>query len=157
MDSKTNSGLAQLLNMHQKDITKDTEDENFSWRYFGNNNSKQLLWRTNFQSIGIHWLWALYLPCSSGAYETLRKSGVLLLPSSRMLREYCHLSHISSLDRLWYYCWSYPTSWSSEASKSKTIGKICLQADRWGVCKGVQQIYWIINWFCRPRRELTTA
>ena len=41
--------------------------------------------------------WALYLHHrSSGAYETMRKSGVLLLPLSHTLRDYRHLSHSSS-------------------------------------------------------------
>ena len=41
--------------------------------------------------------WALYLHCrSSGAYETLQKSGVIALPSSRTLRDYRHLSSTSS-------------------------------------------------------------
>jgi len=41
--------------------------------------------------------WALYLHhCSSGAYEALRKSGILQLPSSCTLRDCRHLSHSSS-------------------------------------------------------------
>ena len=41
--------------------------------------------------------WALYLHHrSSGVYETIRKSGVIALPSSRTLRDYRHLSSTSS-------------------------------------------------------------
>lgn len=37
--------------------------------------------------------WALYLHHkSSGAYETLRKSGIITLPSSRTLRDYRHFT-----------------------------------------------------------------
>ena len=37
--------------------------------------------------------WALYLHHrSSGAYETLRKSGVIQLPTGRTLRDYRHMS-----------------------------------------------------------------
>ena len=98
VDSETNEGLAQLLSMYQKDATKDIEDESFLKVFW----EQQLKAASMKNKCSIRWhpliiRWALYLHHrSSGAYETLRKSGVLLLPSSRTLRDYRHLSHTSS-------------------------------------------------------------
>ena len=93
-----NSGLVNLLNMYGKEATKDKSSDSFL-KIFWMQQLKSLTLKSK-SSIRWHPLiirWALYLyHRSSGAYEMLRKSGVLSLPSSRTLRDYRHLSPSSS-------------------------------------------------------------
>ena len=81
VDSELNNGLAKLLNVYEKDTIKDKSDESFQDKI-----SNPV---ASFNDNYLH-------HCSSGAYETLRKSGVIALPSSRTLRDYRHLSSTSS-------------------------------------------------------------
>ena len=84
--------------MYQKEATQDIKDESFLKVFW----MQQMKAASVKNKCSIRWhpliiRWALYLHHrSSGAYETLRKSGVLLLPSSRTLRDYRHLSRTSS-------------------------------------------------------------
>ena len=98
VDNKMNDGLVQLLNEYEKHATKDKGDDSFH-KIFWMQQLKVLSLKSK-SSIRWHPLiirWALYLHhLSSGAYEALRKSGVLSLPSSRTLRDYRHLSSSSS-------------------------------------------------------------
>lgn len=93
-----NNGLVKLLSMYEKEATKDKSDDSFL-KIFWMQQLKALTLKSK-SSIWWHPIiirWALYLHHrSSGAYETLRKSGVLSLPSSRTLRDYQHLSQTSS-------------------------------------------------------------
>jgi len=98
VDNDANSTLVQLLSMYEKDITKDTSDGSFLRLFW----EQQLKVSSCKNKCSIRWnplmiRWALYLHHrSSGAYETLRKSGILQLSSSHTLRDYRHLSHSSS-------------------------------------------------------------
>ena len=98
VDGELNDGLANLLKVHEKDAVKSKSDESFH-KIFWAQQVKALTIKAKSQ---IRWhplmiRWALYLHHrSSGAYETLRKSGVIALPSSRTLRDYRHLSSTSS-------------------------------------------------------------
>jgi len=98
VDDDTNSSLMQLLAMYEKDVTKDTSNGSFLRVFW----EQQLKASSCKNKCSIRWnplmiRWALYLHHrSSGAYEALRKSGILQLPSSRTLRDYRHLSHSSS-------------------------------------------------------------
>ena len=98
VDEEMNSGLVNLLNMYGKEATKDKSSDSFL-KIFWMQQLKSLTLKSK-SSIRWHPLiirWALYLHHrSSGAYEMLRKSGVLSLPSSRTLRDYRHLSPSSS-------------------------------------------------------------
>lgn len=98
VDSPLNDGLAKLLYVYEKDGIKDKSVE-FFHKIFWEQQVKALTVKTKSQ-IWWHPLmirWALYLHHrSSGAYETLRKSGVIALPSSRTWRDYRHLSSTSS-------------------------------------------------------------
>ena len=82
LDKQTNDGLSQLMNMYQKEATQDIEDELFLKVFW----MQQMKAASEKNKCSIRWhpliiRWALYLHHrSSGAYETLRKSGVLLLP-----------------------------------------------------------------------------
>lgn len=72
------------------------------------NNFKEIFWKQQLQAFAkrnpksIRWhplvlKWCLYLHHkSSGAYETLRNSGVILLPSGRTLRDYRHFAPVST-------------------------------------------------------------
>lgn len=98
VDDEMNDGLAKLLTMYEKEATKDKGNDTFQ-KIFWMQQLKALTLKSK-SSVRWHPLiirWALYLHHrSSGAYETLRKSGVLLLPSSRTLTDYRHLSPSSS-------------------------------------------------------------
>lgn len=97
IDSEVNNGLAKLINIYEKDAIEESSNESFH-KIFWAQQVKALTVKTKSQ---IRWhplmiRWALYLHHrSSGAYETLRKSGVIALPSSRTLRDYRHLSSTS--------------------------------------------------------------
>ena len=94
VDSELSNDLEQLISTYEKDATKDKSDESFH-KIFWAQQMKALSVKSKSQ---IRWhpliiRWALYLHHrSSGAYETLRKSNVIALPSSRTLRDYRHLS-----------------------------------------------------------------
>lgn len=98
VDDEMNDGLVKLLKMYEKEATMDKSDDSFLKIFW----MQQLKILTLKSKSSIRWhpliiRWALYLHHrSSGAYETLRKSGVLSLPSSRTLRDYRHLSQASS-------------------------------------------------------------
>ena len=79
VDEEMNSGLVNLLNMYGKEATKDKSSDSFL-KIFWMQQLKSLTLKSK-SSIRWHPLiirWALYLHHrSSGAYEMLRKSGVL--------------------------------------------------------------------------------
>ena len=84
--------------MYEKEATKDKSNDSFL-KIFWMQQLKALTLKSK-SSIRWHPLiirWALFLHHrSSGAYETLKKSGILSLPSSRTLRDYRHLSQTST-------------------------------------------------------------
>ena len=94
IDKQAHEGLTQLMETYTSQAMKEKDDESFH----------SIFWKQQLQAASvkskkrIRWhplivRWALYLHHrSSGAYETLRKSGVIQLPTSRTLRDYRHLS-----------------------------------------------------------------
>jgi len=94
VDEQAHEGFTQLMKTYSYQAINDKDDESFHSIFW-----KQQLQAASVKSRkGIRWhplivRWALYLHHrSSGAYETLRKSGVIQLPTSRTLRDYRHLS-----------------------------------------------------------------
>ena len=98
VDDEMQNGLVKFIKMYEKDATKDKDDESFQAIFW--KQQLQVLSLKNKCQIRWHPLiirWALYLHHrSSGAYETLRRSGVIALPTSRTLRDYRHLTSSSS-------------------------------------------------------------
>lgn len=99
VEDDTQDDIVNLLHKYKKDVmeSRDTnsgEEECFKsifWKQQLSNasqkNKKQIRWHPLIIR------WALYLHHrSSGAYETLRDSGVISLPSTRTLRDYRHFS-----------------------------------------------------------------
>ena len=96
VDEVTHKGLTQIMNAN-KDKLSVTEG-NFS----------SIFWQQQFKAAsfnspkGMRWhpaiiRWCLYLHHkSSGCYSTLRNSGVLHLPSERILRDYWHVAPSTS-------------------------------------------------------------
>ena len=94
VDKQAHEGFVQLMETYSHQAINDMDHESFH----------SIFWKQQLQAMsvkskkGIRWhplivRWALYLHHrSSGAYETLRKSGVIQLPTSRTLRDYRHLS-----------------------------------------------------------------
>ena len=90
------NGIIELLKMYKSQAvdSKNKEEDSFKLIFW----NQQILnaSQTNKKQIRWHPLiirWALYLHHrSSGAYETLRDSGVISLPSSRTLRDYRHFT-----------------------------------------------------------------
>lgn len=88
VDNATNKDLLTILN-HNTDSTENSRFQTIFWE-------QQLKAKTCKESQGVRWhpaiiRWCLYLHHrSSGAYSTLRKSGVITLPSERTLRDYRH-------------------------------------------------------------------
>lgn len=86
--------LSMLINKYSNDVTEKNGEESFQ-SIFWVQQLKPLSVRKKTQ---IKWhpliiRWALYLHYkSSGAYEALRNSGVINLPTTRTLRDYCHFS-----------------------------------------------------------------
>ena len=92
VDKEMHSEILQIMDKH-KSIIEDTHSPESFQRIFWN---QQLKAATCSDSRGMRWhplmiKWALYLQHqSSGAYETLRSSGCISLPSQRTLRDYTH-------------------------------------------------------------------
>ena len=89
--------ITELLGKYSRSVkTVDVDKNEDSFKLiFWNQQMKNLALKDKRQ---IRWhplliRWALYLHHkSSGAYETLRKSGIITLPSSRTLRDYRHFT-----------------------------------------------------------------
>ena len=95
VNDSTHDELSMLLNKYSKDVTENNSEDSF----------RSIFWVQQLKALSvkkrtqIRWhpliiRWALYLHYkSSSAYETLRKSGVINLPTSRTLRDYRHFSN----------------------------------------------------------------
>ena len=94
IDNQAHEGLTQLMKVYTSQAMKEKDDESFHSIFW----KQQLLAASVKSKKRIRWhpliiRWALYLHHrSSGAYEILRNSGVIQLPTSRTLRDYRHLS-----------------------------------------------------------------
>ena len=94
VDDQTSEGLAQFVQHYSQQALKGKDEESFHSIFW----KQQLQMLTLKNKKQIRWdpliiRWALYLHHrSSGAYEMLKKSGIIQLPSSRTLRDYRHLS-----------------------------------------------------------------
>ena len=90
--------ITDLLEKYSENVSGDNNEESFK-SIFWNQQIKNLALKDKRQ---IRWhplliRWALYLHYkSSGGYETLRKSGIITLPSSRTLRDYRHFTPTKS-------------------------------------------------------------
>ena len=94
VDKQAHEGFIQLMETYSHQAINDRDHESFH----------SIFWKQQLQAMsvkskkGIRWhplivRWALYLHHqSSAAYEALRKSGVIQLPTSRTLCDYRHLS-----------------------------------------------------------------
>ena len=91
LDEKMHQGLCQIMQVETAEITKAFPPDTF----------KHLFWKQQQEALqkdatAMRWhplmiRWCLYLRHrSSGAYETLRESGCLSLPSQRTLRDYTY-------------------------------------------------------------------
>ena len=91
VDEATHNGLLSILENHQENPTDADSFESIFWQ-------QQLKAASLKDKRGMRWhpaiiRWCLYLHYkSSGCYSTIRKSGVLTLPSDRTLRDYKHSS-----------------------------------------------------------------
>ena len=94
INSKAHDELSDLMQKYGKSVTEEYGEDSFQ-SIFWMQQMKALTAKSKTQ---IRWhpviiRWALYLHYkSSGAYETLRKSGVISLPTTRTLRDYRHFS-----------------------------------------------------------------
>ena len=85
--------LVSMMKTHSEDVQKKHSEESFLGIFW----TQQLKAATAASSRGQRWhplviKWCLYLHhLSSKAYETIRNSGIINLPSSRTLRDYTHL------------------------------------------------------------------
>ena len=95
IEEPVHNDLMSLMKKHSEEVMKKHGEESFLGLFW----SQQLKAASAKSSCGRRWhpliiKWCLYLHHVSGkAYETLRKSGIVNLPSSRTLRDYKHLEH----------------------------------------------------------------
>lgn len=94
VEEPVHNDLVMIMQTHSKDILSKYGEESFQFLFW----SQQLKAATTTSCSGRRWhpliiKWCLYLyHVSRKAYETIRNSGVITLPSSRTLRDYKHLS-----------------------------------------------------------------
>lgn len=92
VDEDTHSDLTSMIEKYNPDVTSRHPPSSFARIFW----EQQLKAARQKDSRGMRWhpvliKWAIYLRyCSSKAYDTLRSSGVLALPSQRCLRDYTH-------------------------------------------------------------------
>lgn len=95
VDDTIQSDLLQIMDTHSSMIAQKYGEESFQTIFW----QQQLKSASAKSSSGIRWhplivKWCLYLHhMSSKAYETIRNSGIVTLPSSRTLQDYKHLSN----------------------------------------------------------------
>lgn len=94
INSKAYDELSDLMQKYGKSVTEEFGEDSFQSIFW----MQQMKVLTAKSKTQIRWhpliiRWALYLHYkSSGAYETLRKSSVISLPTTRTLRDYRHFS-----------------------------------------------------------------
>ena len=94
VNESTHDELSMLMNKYSKDVTEKNSEDSFQSIFW----MQQLKALSAKKKTQIRWhpliiRWALYLHYKShGAYEALRKSGVINLPTTRTLRDYRHFS-----------------------------------------------------------------
>ena len=92
LDEETHADMVSMMAESSKEVEKTHSEDSFQ-RIFWEEQRKAVACG-NPRQVRWHPLiikWCLYLRHrSSGAYETIRKSGVLKLPSQRTLRDYTH-------------------------------------------------------------------
>lgn len=94
LEDSVQEDLLQIMNNHADSITAKYGEDSLQAIFW----DQQVKAATAKGSTGRRWhplvvKWCLYLHHISGkAYETIRKSGILTLPSSRTLQDYKHLS-----------------------------------------------------------------
>ena len=99
INSKAHDELSDLMQKYGKLVTEEYGEDSFQ-SIFWMQQMKALTAKSKTQ---IRWhpviiRWALYLRYKSfGAYETLRKSSVISLPTTRTLRDYRHFFPIAKL------------------------------------------------------------
>ena len=93
-DDQLGNDLKDIMTKHSDSVLAHLEDDSF----------QAIFWKQQLEAVkcpkkqGVRWhplivKWCLYLHhLSNGAYETLRNSGVIQLPSTRTLRDYKHFS-----------------------------------------------------------------
>ena len=92
VDGPSHADLTQMVEQHSSDIASRYSPGSFPRLFW----EQQLQAARQKDSRGMRWhpimiKWAIYLHYrSSGAYDTLRSSGVIALPSQRSLRDYTH-------------------------------------------------------------------
>jgi len=97
VDNDLHSDLLAVMNQQLESSSGVDQSNNFKifWKQqqqaFSKRNPKSVRWHPTILK------WNLYLHHkSSGAYETLRNSGVIRLPSGRTLRDYRHFAPVST-------------------------------------------------------------
>jgi len=94
VEEEIGSDLVTMMKTHSKDVVEKHGKESFLGIFW----AQKLKAATAASSRGRRWhplviKWCLYLHhLSSKAYETIRNSGIITLPSSRTLRDYTHLN-----------------------------------------------------------------
>ena len=94
VEDPVHNDLTVIMKNHSEDVLSKYGEESFQGIFW----SQQLKAATATSASGRRWhpliiKWCLYLHhVSSKAYETIRNSGIITLPSCRTLREYKHLS-----------------------------------------------------------------
>ncbi len=92
VDDQTHSDLTGMIEQHSSNVMSQHPPGSFPRLFW----EQQLKVAQQKDSRGMRWhplmiKWAIYLHYrSSGAYETLRTSGLIALPSQRSLRDYTH-------------------------------------------------------------------
>lgn len=94
LDEETSADFYTVMEEHDTRIQLEHEEDTF--QYVFGEQQKKAIGREEVKRKGIRWhpliiKWCLYLlHQSSKAYDTLRESGCLLLPSQHTLRDYSH-------------------------------------------------------------------
>ena len=92
VDEETHSDLKRIIEKQNSMVSSDSSPDSFRRNFW----EQQLKAASCSSSKGMRWhplmiKWALYLQHqSNSAYETLRTSGCVVLPSQRTLRDYTH-------------------------------------------------------------------
>ena len=94
VEDSIHNDLVAIMRKHSEGVLSKHGEESFQGKFW----SQQLKATATTSASGRRWhpliiKWCLYLHhVSSKAYETIRNSGIITLPSSRTLRDYKHLS-----------------------------------------------------------------